>query len=83
MEFIRSQKGGQLLLNDGFIDREARTNADGSISWRCLEKICRGRIREQGDHTLLVTEHNHATDTARVNAEKCKSHMREIANEPR
>jgi len=76
MEKTMTQKGKTMLVKDGFRYRQARLNADGSTSWRCVEPNCRGRLKEFVGNEEMVTEHNHAPNIAKINAVKCVADMR-------
>ncbi len=54
LDFIKSEKGKDLLVDRGFIYRHRRTNDNlGKIIWRCIEsdtdKKCRGGCHTVGD----------------------------------
>ncbi|CAK1591269.1 unnamed protein product [Parnassius mnemosyne] len=80
MELIQSQKGKDLLLSDGYRYRKARTNTDGSVSWRCAETPCRGRVKVSLENVMVnVTRHSHAPDPAKNEAKKSVSNMKRRA----
>ena len=81
MEKIESQKGKELLLNDGFRYRKARVNADGSASWRCVEANCKGRLKVVEDSATTITEHGHPADFSKNEAAKSVAEMRRRAAE--
>lgn len=77
MEKTVSQKGKELLLRDGQCYRKARTNADGSISWRCVNPTCSGRLKVFRDNVVnIITEHNHAPNPEKCLATKCVAEMK-------
>ena len=42
--FIKSKRGKPLLLYDGYEHTTRRHNKNGSISWRCVNRSCKGAI---------------------------------------
>lgn len=63
MEKTKSEKDKEHIITDGFRYRKDRTNADGSTSWRCYKRDCKGRIKlTTADASTLLTEHSHAPD---------------------
>lgn len=80
MEIIKSQKDKDLLLTDGYRYRKARTNTDGSVSWRCAETPCRGRVKVSLQNVMVnVTQHSHAPDPSKNEAQKAVSNMKRRA----
>ena len=80
MDIIKSQKGKQQLLYEGYRYRRDKVNQDGSSSWRCVKRECAGRLKKKTDGTLqTTTEHMHAPDTAKNESEKIKATIRERA----
>jgi hypothetical protein len=80
MDIIKSQKGKQQLLYEGYRYRRDKVNQDGSSSWRCVKRECAGRLKKKTDGTLQTsTEHMHAPDTAKNESEKIKATIRERA----
>jgi len=58
-----SQKGKEIVVGlfVGYRYRQDRRNADGSVSWRCLETNCAGRMKIFTDgQTQEITKHEHA-----------------------
>lgn len=80
MELIESQKAKKLLL-EGFRYRKARSNADGSTSWRCVEVSCSGRLKVACGDAKLITEHSHPADPSKNEAAKSVAEMRRRAVE--
>lgn len=54
MENITSQKGKPIVLYEGYRYRKDRDNVDGSISWRCVQQHCTGRLKQLADGTVDV-----------------------------
>jgi hypothetical protein len=50
MDFIisKTNKGKTSVLHDGYIYHIDNTLKDGFISWRCCNKICKGRLKTGG-----------------------------------
>lgn len=80
MDIIKSQKGKEQMLYEGYRYRRDKLNQDGSSSWRCVKRECAGRLKKHTDGTIRKsTEHTHAPDTARNETEKIKATIRERA----
>ena len=68
-------------MQDRYIYRIDSTLTDGSISWRCTNKKCKGRLKTDSTMTEVITsiqcEHNHDSDvkkkTTRKTANTCNS----------
>lgn len=68
LEFIRSQRGAPLLVNDGFIYRCERMTPCRSY-WLCIgykRHKCNGRIICQGNEVVKCTFHIHNQEWQRV-----------------
>uniref|UniRef100_A0A6P7FYN1 Uncharacterized protein LOC114332088 n=1 Tax=Diabrotica virgifera virgifera TaxID=50390 RepID=A0A6P7FYN1_DIAVI len=76
MEKTVSQKGNDLLLKDGQCYRKAHTNADESISWRCVNPTCSGRLKVRDNVVNTITEHNHAPNPEKNVATKCVAEIK-------
>ena len=70
MEVITSQQGKKIVILDRYRYRFDSNNADGTLSWLCIVRTCRGRVKrnEDGD-AINVSEHSHAPDPARNESE--------------
>jgi FLYWCH zinc finger domain len=80
MDIIKSQKGKQQLLYEGYRYRRDKLNQDGSSSWRCIKRECAGRLKKKTDGTLQTsTEHMRAPDTAKNESEKINANIRKRA----
>ena len=77
MNTLESQRGHEQGLYQGYRYRIDRRNADRSISWRCVVKSCAGRIM-QLENTIInvISEHNHASNPAKIIIEKVKAKVR-------
>ena len=73
MEKAESQKEKEHIINDGYRYRKDRVNADGSASWRCCKRDCKGRIKVMTDDTSnVISEHNHAPDPERSEEDRSR-----------
>ncbi|XP_031348427.1 uncharacterized protein LOC116174627 [Photinus pyralis] len=80
METIASQKGGHLILYEGYRYRRARENSDGSVSWLCVRVPCKGRIKIVDENEVsIITEHGHAPNPEENDAAKSIFNMRRRA----
>lgn len=80
METIESQKQKEHMLRDGYRLRKDRINADGSTSWRCVKKDCRGRIKlDAVDAVTVLSEHSHAPNPELNEAAKAMAEIRRRA----
>ena len=71
MEKTESQKEKEHIITDGYGYRKDRVNADGSASWRCCKRDCKGRIKVIAvDTSTVLSEHNHAPDLESREAKK-------------
>jgi FLYWCH zinc finger domain len=80
METVQSQKDHTNVIHNGYRFRKDRVNADGTISWRCVIKVCKGRV--QGDSTGTVstlTDHDHPPDPEGIMATKVVADIRHRA----
>jgi hypothetical protein len=84
LDFIKSEKGQDLLVDHGFIYRHRKTNENsGKIIWRCIEgdtdKKCHGGCHTVGDHITQRKDHNHAPDPAKVEARRAMNQVKDRA----
>ncbi|XP_037029108.1 modifier of mdg4 isoform X16 [Bradysia coprophila] len=66
--FVRSQRGGPLLCNDGYIFRLERL-LEHRTYWLCIgykKYKCSGRIILYGNRMMKCTLHNHTRDDERI-----------------
>ena len=60
-----TNKRKKSLIYDGFIYRIDGVLKCGDISWRCINKKCKGRLRTDSDMSTMNAinlEHNHEPD---------------------
>src|ERR1051325_9684327 len=80
MDKTESQKEKVHIINDGYRYRKDRVNADGSASWRCFKRDCKGRIKVMAkDASTVISEHNHAPDPEGNEAKKTVAEIRRRA----
>ncbi|KAM4687807.1 uncharacterized protein O3C94_006261 [Discoglossus pictus] len=79
-ETTESQRGKEHILTDGYRYRKDRSNCDGSVSWRCCKRDCRGRIKVTIEDTMtMICKHNHAPHPERNEVQKTVAEMRRRA----
>jgi len=81
MEIIDSQKGKPQLLHNGYRFRRDRftCNIDGSLSWRCIDPNCKGRVKTLDGEITSVTDHSHGPDPSKNSSVKAVSVIRDRA----
>ncbi|OTF81874.1 hypothetical protein BLA29_011012, partial [Euroglyphus maynei] len=78
--FVESQRGGVHLLADGYHYRYDRKLSDGiTQSFRCTEKLCRGRMFKNGDDLKLKHKHDHNPDMIEMNVRRAMIAIKERA----
>ena len=85
IEFIKSEKGKDLLVYESFVYRNERTTEAKTI-WKCEEydKIgnCKARIHLSLDNQRIlkqIGEHNHVPEKAKIEARKILRKIKEVA----
>ena len=82
MEIIRSNKGGDKLIFQGYIYTMQVTKPT-NIRWRCVQRTtgCKGTLTTNNDNTdpQPVNRHNHDPNPVKVEAVKCRAKMKERA----
>jgi hypothetical protein len=83
LDFIKSEKGKDLLVDQGYIYRHERIISNsGKVIWRCIDhakKKCRGRCHTIGQHVTHRSGHNHAPDAAKVEARRALNIIKDRA----
>ena len=83
LEFVKSNKGGEFLLLDGFTFRQEKIINEKRI-WKCTEygtAKCKSRCHSKyGILTKQPTEHNHVPDRAKVESKKIMNAVKEKAS---
>ena len=65
MQFLNSQRGGRILVHDGFLYNRKRQNKDGSVTWQCINKqrlYCPGLIKTNSDESDIIEGSEKAHD---------------------
>ncbi|CAI6369505.1 unnamed protein product [Macrosiphum euphorbiae] len=79
LQFIKSQRGHDLLIHDGFIHKRERTIGE-KVIWRCNEsKNCTGRAHTMQDSVIKYKEHKHVENRAKIEVKKTINKMKENA----
>ena len=63
--FIRSQRGKNKLVSEGYIYKVDRVRGEKS-SWVCHVPDCKGRCIQTTDELSYTQEHNHCPDSAAI-----------------
>ena len=78
LEFVKSNKGRDLLLVDGYTFRYEKTIKEKS-HWKCTDYDkfkCRARCHTEGKDIVKVSVHNHVPDAAKVEIRKTIEKMK-------
>lgn len=78
LEFIKSNKGRDLLVVDGYTFRRDKAVKRKSY-WKCsdYDKFkCRSRCRTEGDDIVKVSTHNHVPDSAKVEVRRAMTKVK-------
>ena len=70
LEYVKSQKGHDLLVFRGFTFRREREH-NGTIYWKCTDyriAKCNGRVNVMDGRIIKSTSHNHVPDPAKIQA---------------
>lgn len=82
MEFTTTQRGGRVLLLEGYryqVNREDKKT--GRIYWRCHDRSCPGSVSTQAEEVKSRKPHTHAEDRADNIVEKIKGQLRKEVRE--
>lgn len=80
METTESKREKEHIITDGYRYRRDRVNADGSASWRCFKRDCKGRIKVlTGAACTVIADHNHAPAPEDNEAKKVVTEIRRRA----
>ena len=77
MEFIKSNRGGNKVLYEGYIYVKQKDLADGAVSYECEmrrnDQQCKAKLKVLGNEVLgRMNEHTHAPNLGRMEATKVK-----------
>ena len=75
---IKSNKNQDVLTHCGFLYRKAGDLKNGTESWRCLKKSCRGRINV-GNEIRVVTEHCHEPQPEKIEEKLFRNELKNRA----
>ena len=84
MEIIKTSKGKDMLIDDGYLYVFQKILADDVQSWECTERrkntSCRARVKIQNDQIIArVNQHTHAPNRTRVEVQKVRVQMKRRA----
>ena len=79
MEIILTNKNSELLIFEGYAYIKHRTLADNSLSWRCGQSSCNGRVRTKDDSVEIVKDHCHFPDPADIEKRKFRKTLKDRA----
>jgi hypothetical protein len=79
LEFVKSNRGNELLSYKGFLYHLERSSDTGKKAWSFKRK---GRIHTQEGHIIPGTEkdHNHAPDAAQAEAQRVLNQVKDRAS---
>lgn len=81
LEYIKSSRGGNLLVVDGFTFRREKNITTKTI-WRCTEydmRKCRARCHTEGENIVKLSAHSHVPDAAKIDSRKAIQRIKERA----
>uniref|UniRef100_A0A2S2NTJ8 FLYWCH-type zinc finger-containing protein 1 n=1 Tax=Schizaphis graminum TaxID=13262 RepID=A0A2S2NTJ8_SCHGA len=84
LHFIKSEKGKDVLVHDGFLYR-FESKKDKKTIWKCVENLkkkCKARIHTEENSILSdVTKisHVHFPDIAKIEAKRAMANLKELA----
>lgn len=83
LQFVKSQKGKDLLVYHGHMFSKEKTDENRKIIWKCLsyaKSKCSARIHTMDDGVIKEPhDHNHAPDQAKVQVKNVISGMKDRA----
>lgn len=83
LEYVKNQKGGNLLLYQGCLFRKEKTDATGKSIWKCTEydkNKCSARIHTRNDAIVKEPDgHNHGPDIAKAKTKAVVAEMKDRA----
>ena len=72
-------------MQDGYIYRIDSTLTDGSISWRCTNKKCKGRLKTDSTMTEVIApiqcEHSHEKDDKKLERQQIRASVKRKATD--
>src|SRR5271156_3304775 len=83
MEFVKSQRGNDLGVHDGFIYKKEMVRGE-KIYWVCCKydsERCTGRCvtNDKGENIVSTQQHNHTVDPAEAEKRKRLGKLKELA----
>lgn len=81
LTFVKSQKGTNLLLHDGYLYYREKLMSD-KIIWKCQDyeyHKCRGRCHTFNDAVIKVSDHNHVPNASKVEVKNIMTAIKEQA----
>ena len=83
MEFTKTSKGKDMLIDGGYLYVFQKTLADDVQSWECTERrksTCRARVKILNDQIIArLNQHTHAPNRTRVEVQKVRVQMKRRA----
>lgn len=73
---VGNRAGSSAYLYNDFIYHKHRANSNGSVTYICWRRNCRGRVREVGGNIIVCKEHNHGEDREEVEKLRLKMSLR-------
>ncbi|XP_031358774.1 uncharacterized protein LOC116182376 [Photinus pyralis] len=83
LTFVKSQKGNNMLILNGFIHKKERI-IEGKIIWKCASYNkckCPGRVHTFEGEVVKSTSHNHVADAAKLEARSVCNDIKRMAQQ--
>ena len=80
LRFVKSEKGKDILVRNGFQHALHRENRDGTSVWRCINrKKCSAMIKITRDQRIVKEEeHSHNSNWGAVKAREAKEEIKKF-----
>lgn len=78
MEFLKSQKGGKILVYEGYRYRRDKLKLN-STTWRCTEVGCKGRLIVSNNSAKPTTAHTHGPEPSKTEVLAYKNQLKSVA----
>ncbi|KAL5239154.1 hypothetical protein ACI65C_006564 [Semiaphis heraclei] len=84
MEFIKSEKGNNKLIYNGYMNTFEKFGTEEKSIWKCdqYKKMkCKGRIHPLNNEILKEIQHNHVKDCGNIEAAKAVNLIKNMATQ--
>ena len=78
MDVIKSRRGNDMVVNEGYIFSRDKPNKNGTVAFKCTIKSCSSRGVATGDMVNFQQsgEHNHPPDYSKIEIMKRKNELK-------